>query len=133
MLDANLYSLLADAILVVHFAFVAFVVGGFLLILIGLLANWSWIHKPVFRLTHLATIGVVILQAWFEQICPLTLWENELRRRAGQPTYSETFIEHWLHKVLYYQAEPWVFTALYTGFGALVAVTWVLGRRNSKH
>jgi len=131
-MDADLYSLLADTILVVHFAFVVFVVLGFLLILIGLLARWAWIHKPYFRITHLAAIGCVVLQAWFDQICPLTLWENELRRRAGQPSYTETFVEHWLHKILFYQAEPWVFTTIYTCFGALVAVVWLLARRYSK-
>ncbi len=49
----GVYSLLADAILVTHFAFVVFVVFGFLLILVGLLARWSWIHNRKFRITHL--------------------------------------------------------------------------------
>ena len=128
-----MHSLLADTILIIHFAFVVFVVFGFVLILIGLLARWSWIHNRYFRITHLAAIGIVVLQAWFGQLCPLTIWENELRRRAGQPDYTETFIQHWLHEVLYYQAEPWVFTAIYTCFGALVVLVWFLGRRDRKH
>ena len=132
MTDAGLYGLLADAILVFHFAFVVFVVVGFLLILIGLLARWSWIHNRAFRITHLVAIGIVVLQAWFDRICPLTLWENELRRRAGASGYTETFVEHWLHKILFYQAEPWVFTAIYTAFGVLVLLVWFLGRRNGK-
>lgn len=132
MTDAGLYGLLATTILVVHFAFVVFVVFGFLLILIGLAARWSWIHNPYFRITHLVTVAVVVLQAWLGQLCPLTIWENELRRRAGQSGYAETFIDHWLHKILFYQAEPWVFTTIYTCFGALVLLAWFLGRRN-KH
>ncbi len=132
-MGGGLYRVLADTILVIHFAFVVFVVFGFLLILIGLLARWSWIHNRCFRITHLAAIGFVVLQAWFGQYCPLTIWENEFRRRAGQPAYTESFIEHWLHKVLFYQAEPWVFTTIYTGFGALVLLVWFLGRRDSKH
>ena len=131
-MDAKLYGLLADAMLVIHFAFVVFVVVGFLLILIGLLARWSWIHNRAFRISHLAAIGIVVLQAWFDRICPLTLWENELRRRAGASGYTETFVEHWLHKILFYQAEPWVFTAIYTAFGVLVLLVWFLGRRNGK-
>ena len=133
MMDAGLYGVLAAAILVIHFAFVVFVVFGFLLILIGLLARWSWIHNRAFRITHLAAIGIVVLQAWFDRICPLTLWENELRRRAGASGYTETFVEHWLHKILFYQAEPWVFTTIYTVFGALVLLAWFLGRRDGKH
>ena len=130
MNNADLYSLLADTILVVHFAFVVFVVFGFMLILFGLLAGWSWVHNRIFRITHLVAISFVVLQAWFAQLCPLTLWENELRRRAGQSGYTETFVEHWLHKVLFYQAEPWIFTTIYTGFGVLVVLVWVLGRRS---
>lgn len=131
-MDANIYSILADAILIIHFAFVVFVVAGFALILIGLLSSWLWIHNHVFRLFHLTAIGIVVLQAWFGQLCPLTLWENEFRRRAGESGYGDSFVEHWLHEILFYQAEPWVFTTIYTVFGALVLVVWFLGGRDKK-
>ncbi len=68
-----LHNLLADTILVVHFLFVVFVVFGLILILIGLLAQWSWVHNRIFRITHLAAIGIVVLQAWIGQLCPLTI------------------------------------------------------------
>ena len=129
MNDAGLYSLIADAILVIHFTFVVFVVFGFMLILIGLSARWSWVHNSIFRMAHLGAVGFVVLQAWLGQLCPLTIWENELRRRAGQSGYTETFIEHWLRDILFYQAESWVFTTVYTCFGALVLFVWFLGRR----
>ena len=132
MNDAGLYSLLADTILVIHFAFVVFVVVGFILILLGLIARWSWVHNRKFRIAHLAAIGFVVVQAWFSQLCPLTVWENELRSRAGQSYYSETFIEHWLHKVLFFDAEPWIFTTIYTAFGLLVLLVWFLGRHRVK-
>ena len=132
MNDAGLYSLLADTILVIHFAFVVFVLFGFMLILVGLLARWSWIHNRRFRIAHLAAIGIVVLQAWFGQLCPLTVWENSLRRQAGESGYTETFVEHWLHEVLFYQAEPWIFTTIYTCFGVLVVLVWFLGRRNRR-
>jgi len=133
MNNAGLYGFLADTILVIHFAFVVFVVLGFMLILVGLLARWSWVHNRKFRFAHLGAIGLVVLQAWFGQLCPLTVWENELRRRAGQSGYAESFVEHWLHEVLFYQAEPWVFTTVYTCFGVLVVLVWFLGRRDRKH
>ncbi len=130
MNDAGLYSFIADTILVIHLAFVVFFVFGFMLILIGLLASWSWVHNRIFRIAHLAVVGVVVLQAWLGQLCPLTIWENELRRRAGQSGYTETFVEHWLRDILFYQAEPWVFTMIYTCFGALVVLVWFLGKRD---
>ena len=133
MSDSSLYSFLADTILVFHFAFVVFVLFGFLLILVGLLLRWSWIHNRRFRIAHLAAIGIVVLQAWFGQLCPLTVWENSLRRQAGESGYTDTFVEHWLHKILFYQAEPWIFTTIYTCFGVLVVLVWFLGRRNRKN
>jgi len=127
-----LYSLLADTVLIIHFAFVVFVVFGLVLILVGLLNRWSWVRNRVFRVTHLVAVGVVVLQAWLGQLCPLTIWENELRRRAGQSGYTETFVEHWLHEILFYQAEPWVFTTIYTCFGALVVLVWFLSRHSGE-
>ena len=132
MNDAGLYRLLADTILVIHFVFIVFVVFGFMLILLGLLARWSWIHNRKFRIIHLAAIGFVVLQAWLGQLCPLTVWENELRRQAGQSGYTETFVEHWLHKFLFYQAEPWIFATIYSCFGVLVVLVWFLGRRGAR-
>lgn len=132
MREETLYSLLADAMLIIHFAFVVFVVGGFILILAGLLAGWPWVHNRRFRIIHLVAIAVVVLQAWLDRLCPLTIWENELRRLAGQSAYSQTFIEHWLHEILFYQAPSWVFTAIYTGFGLLVLLTWFFGERGGR-
>ena len=77
-----LYGFLADAVLVAHFSFVAFVVVGFLLILAGPLFHWQWIYSRWFRWLHVGAIGVVVLQAWLGRLCPLTIWEAELRRRA---------------------------------------------------
>ncbi len=127
-----LYGLLADTVLIIHFAFVVFVVLGLVLVIIGLLNRWSWVHSRVFRVTHLVAVGVVVLQAWLGQLCPLTIWENELRRSAGEADYSETFVEHWLQEILFYQAEPWVFTTIYTCFGALVVLVWFLGRHSEE-
>jgi hypothetical protein len=129
MHDAGLYNFLAGAILVIHFAFVGFVVVGFVLILVGLLAHWRWIHNRIFRLAHMTAIGIVVLQAWFGQLCPLTIWENALRRRAGQSDYAETFVEHWLHEILFSQAEPCIFTTIFPAFGLVVVLVWFLGRR----
>lgn len=126
----NIYALLADAVLAAHAVFVAFVVIGQALILAGLWRGWRWVRNFWFRLVHLAAIAVVVLQAWLGVLCPLTVLENALRRRAGETGYAGSFIEHWLHRLLFYQAEAWVFTAIYSAFGIMVALTWWLGRPN---
>lgn len=119
------YLLAADAILVLHVVFVIFVVAGLLLIFIGKYCSWAWVRNPWFRLVHLFAIGTVVVQAWFGALCPLTIWEMRLRTLAGDTAYSGSFIAHWLETLLYYQAPPWVFTVVYTVFGAIVIMSWV--------
>ena len=119
------YLLAADLLLFVHTLFVAFVVFGLLLIFVGKALHWSWVRNPWFRVAHLAAIGIVVLQAWAGVICPLTTWEMALRERAGDVTYTGSFIAHWLDAILYYQAPMWVFTVIYTVFAAIVVASWV--------
>jgi hypothetical protein len=120
----NIYALAADGLLVLHTLFVAFVVFGLVLVVIGGLRQWQWVRNPWFRLLHLVAIGFVVVQSWAGQICPLTLWENSLRRCAGEAGYSQSFIGHWLETLLYYDAPAWAFVVAYTGFGTLVLATW---------
>lgn len=117
-------SALADLVLVVHALFVVFVVAGFVLILAGLARGWPWVREPAFRYAHLGAIGVVVLQSWLGVECPLTTLEVALRVRAGQAGYAQSFIQDWLYRLLYYQAETWVFTLVYTLFGGAVALVW---------
>lgn len=124
----NPYGVLADAVLLVHALFVAFVVIGQLLVLAGLAWGWRWVRNRRFRLWHLLAIGVVVLQAWAGVLCPLTILENRLRLQAGEAGYSGSFITHWLHRLIFFDAAPWVFTAAYSAFGALVVATWFWGR-----
>ncbi len=123
-----LYSLVADVILVTHVLFVAFVVLGLILIFVGKFLSWHWVRNPWFRVTHLLGVGVVVLQAWFGVICPLTIWEMDLRSKAGEAIYEGSFITHWLNELLYYQAPSWVFVVCYTAFGGLVLASWFLVR-----
>ena len=120
----TLYLLAADTILIVHVMFVAFVVLGLVAIYAGRFLSWSWVRNLWFRLAHLAAIVVVVLQAWAGMLCPLTVWETSLRRLAGGNAYEGSFIQHWLQKLLYYDA-PWaVFVIAYTLFGVIVIASW---------
>ena len=119
------YRLAADAVLVVHVSYVAFVLVGFLLTLIGILARWSWIRNVWFRVLHLAAILLVVAESLLGIVCPLTIWENQLRILAGETAYQGDFIADWLHNLLFINAEPWVFTVGYTLFGLAVLATFV--------
>ena len=86
-----IYRWLADGVVLLHGAFVAFVMLGAFLAL-----RWRrlvWLHVPV------AIWGVFIEYAGW--ICPLTPLEKHLRARAGQSGYSGDFIEHYLLRALY--------------------------------
>ena len=86
-----LYRLLADAVLLLHLAFVAFAVGGALLV-----RRWpalAWLHLPA-----LAWGAWVVIAG---EICPLTPLENALRVAGGGAAYGESFIEHYLLPVVY--------------------------------
>ena len=127
------YLLAADAVLLLHVLFVVFVVIGLLLILAGKLMSWGWVRNWWFRVIHLAAIVVVVLQSWLGVICPLTTLEMFLRGKAGDTTYAGSFVAHWLESILYYQAPAWVFAACYTGFAAVVVLSWVWVRPHGRH
>jgi len=86
-----LYQLAANALAILHFAFILFVVFGALLVL-----RWRWVmglHLPA------AVWGVLIeFCGWY---CPLTALENVLLRRAGQAGYSGGFLAHYIFSIIY--------------------------------
>jgi len=118
------YQALADLVLVLHAGVVTFVVGGLVLIVVGNAKSWHWVNAIWFRAAHLVAIAVVMLQAWAGVVCPLTTLESWLRVQGGSPGYTASFIEHWVQRLLFYEAPVWVFTSLYSLFAAAVAVTW---------
>ena len=85
------WRIAADTVVVLHAAFVLFVVLGGLLV-----ARWpliAWLHLPA------AAWGVIIEAVG--GVCPLTHVENALRERAGVAGYSEGFVAHYLLPILY--------------------------------
>ena len=113
-------SFAADAILVVHAAFVLFVVGALPAIWIGAAFKRPFAYNPWFRGLHLAAIAFVVLEALVGVVCPLTLWEDALRGTVQE----KGFIQRWVHAWLFWSWPAWVFTTIYVAFGALVALTW---------
>jgi hypothetical protein len=123
---------LADAILVLHVGIVAFVVLGTGAIVLGGMRGWDWVHRFAWRLAHVLLMGFIALQAWLGALCPLTVWEQALRRAAGEPVYAESFVAHWLSRLIFYRAPWWAFVIAYTAFAALVAALWILVRPQRK-
>jgi Protein of Unknown function (DUF2784) len=85
------FRILADAVLVLHFAFIAFVVAGGLFVL-----RWpklAWVHLPA------AAWGAIVM--FTGGVCPLTPLENRLRIAGGGEAYAGDFISHYLGAVIY--------------------------------
>lgn len=127
-------SWLADGILALHVGIVLFVVFGLVAILIGAWRRWRWTRSHAFRVTHLLLMAFIAVQAWLGKICPLTIWEQALRTHAGQQAYAESFIEHWLSRLIFFEAPWWIFVAGYTAFATAVIACWFLlpPRRKSR-
>ena len=86
-----LYRVVADLVVVVHFAFVLFAVLGAFFVL-----RWkrcAWIHVP-------AVLWAALIE-FYGWVCPLTPLENWLRETGGAIAYRSGFIEHYILPILY--------------------------------
>jgi hypothetical protein len=108
---------LADAVVVVHLAYLAFLPLG------GLLA-WRW-SRAVWAHLAAVAIGVVSITVGFD--CPFTTWEQSLRRRGGQRPYTNGFVDHYLTGRVYPHGYEWAVQLI---FGVCIVASYVhLARR----
>lgn len=114
--------LAADAVLLAHLAFIAFVIGGGLLV-----RRWPWVAT-----VHLPAAVWGFLIEGTGGLCPLTTIENHFRRRAGLAGYDTSFVEHYLLDVIYpsglTRGAQLVLAALVIAINAAI-YAWVLHRR----
>lgn len=119
-MSTTLYGTLADLVALLHILYAGSIVVGLFLILIGGARGWKWVRKPWLRSLHLAMIAIVVAEAWLGIVCPLTVWEENLRVLAEQPFDGNSVVGRAIHYLLFFDAPWWVFTACYTACGALV-------------
>jgi len=122
-------SFWADVVLLVHFSFVLFIVGGLLLIWLGAALNWRWVRNTKFRILHAAAMLFVVLESIIGVACPLTLWENSLRGTSSELG----FVQAWVSRLLFYDLAQWIFTLIYIGVAAAILLTFIGVPLNDKH
>ena len=123
----NRFALLADIIVVFHFCYVAFTVGGEVVVLLGGGLKWRWVRNLPFRIVHLAAVVLVAGEALAGAGCPLTVWEYALRVRAGQSVEGQiSFVARLVRSIIFYDLPAWVFLVAYVAFAALVALTFLV-------
>jgi hypothetical protein len=117
-----IWSLLADALVVAHFAFTAFAVcGGFL--------AWRW---PRLIFLHLPALAWGVYVEVSHSVCPLTPLENHLRRLGGEAGYSGGFLTHYLGAILYpadlTPASQYLLAAGLIGLNVIAYGRWLVSR-----
>ncbi len=122
--------MLADLILLLHFALAAFIVLGLPLVWIGALLDWNWTRNRALRYTHVAAILVVAAESLAGSVCPLTRWEDALRTGAD----GRSFIARWMTRLLYYDFPEWAFTLAYVlyALATLATLRLIAPRRPSR-
>ena len=118
--------MVADALVVVHFAIAAFIIAGLILVWFGAALGWGWVRNRWFRYLHLGAIAFVAAEALLGIACPLTVWEDLLRGGLR----PESFVARWVQRLLYYRAPEWVFTSAYAAWTGLTLLTlWLVPPR----
>ncbi|MEE9316123.1 MAG: DUF2784 domain-containing protein [bacterium] len=103
------YKIFADAIIVVHFLYILFMLLGFLLTGYALFFRQKFFDWWLFRLLHLLGIFYVVSLNILGKYCPLTILENELRLKyEAYSVYSGSFIIHYLERLVYPDVNPLV-------------------------
>ena len=103
------HKIFADAIIVVHFLYILFMLLGFLLTGYALFFREKFFDRWLFRSLHLLGIFYVVSLSILGKYCPLTILENELKLRyEAYSVYSGSFIVHYLEKLVYPDVNPLV-------------------------
>ena len=102
---------LANAILTVHLAVIAFNVAGLIVIPLGVWLGWRIVRIGWLRLLHLGLLAVVAAQALAGRACILTIWQNEL---TGNRQMPEPMVMQWVDRVIYWNLPVWVFALIYS-------------------
>jgi len=109
----------ADLIVIIHFLWALFMVLGLPL---GLL-----LRSPALRWVHLLGMMITAFYAISGAQCPLTVWEEALRRSTDQDfTFDGGFLAHYLSFILYPRIEPWILRGASAFWGVLTMVTMVM-------
>ncbi len=131
-----IYALLADLLATFHLGIVLFVLLGQAAILTGILRGWRWIERALFRWTHVGLMVFIAAQGALGAICPLTIWEYDLRVAAGEEGHKGTFVGRLMHDLLFIESETVSQAELnhyYVAFAALVVFClWVVPPRRRR-
>jgi hypothetical protein len=112
---------LADIVVIAHAIIAAFITLGFVLIPLGGWLGWQFVRQWWLRFAHLVGILFVAGETALGFACPLTLWEDALRRESAG---GVGFIAGWVRWILYYDVPLWIFGVIYIVAGVVAVLLW---------
>jgi hypothetical protein len=114
---------LADVVVALHLAYLIFIpLGGFV--------AWRWSRVIPF---HLAAIAIALVSVTIHFDCPLTTWEQWLRRHGGQRAYTDGFVDHYLTGRVYPHGYAWAVQAVFAVCVIASYVPIILRYRHDQH
>jgi hypothetical protein len=121
-----IYKILADTIVLMHFAWILFMLWGFVLTLRGFLHK-EFFERWFFRTTHLLGIAYVTTLAIMGKYCPLTVWENVLRAKYDPNlSYTGSFMIHYVEKLVYPDVNPLIIQIPTTFIAVFTIVVFIV-------
>jgi hypothetical protein len=122
----TLLLVLADLVLAVHLAVIAFNLFGLVVIPLGAARGWDFVRVYWWRALHVGILALVALQAVAGRACFLTDWHAALVRAAGRDESSRPLVERFVERVVFWPVAPWVFVVLYLTVCAYTLILWRL-------
>ena len=114
--------MIADIVLMFHFAIVIFITFGTFLIPIGYRSNWLWVKNFKLRICYCGMILFITLETLFGITCPLTSIENKLRGI----NQTRSFISYWVDQIIYWDLPSQFFIILYSAVLIWTFLLWKL-------
>jgi hypothetical protein len=128
VISIRTWKFFAQIILVLHVACSLFVLLMPVLVPLGVWLSWPWVLSPGLRYAHLGLVLFIAGEVILGKPCPLMVWENHCRIRAGMPLYTTGFFDYWVETILKIPFKDWMFESIFLAVGiASVAQFFLLG------
>jgi hypothetical protein len=125
---------MANVVAAAHIGYFLFVIGGSIAIVVGAAKRWGWIRNLWFRLAHVASVYVVIIEDIFNFSCPLNTIEADLRVRSDSSGVASSTAGHLLDYLLHQTIPSRVLDVTYWSLGAiLIVLLFVVPPRLKSH
>jgi Protein of Unknown function (DUF2784) len=123
-------GLSAETVLAAHIAIILFNLFGLIVVPIGAVRGWHFVHVTWWRVLHVVLLAAVAAQAIAGRACILTLWQGGLSGSGGSPP---PLIMSLVDRLIFWKLPIWVFATLYAAvFGYAVALLWLVPLRRTR-